>query len=715
MRVARWKGVPRAVPAVAEAEDVITDAARHATIYARALWQRHRPPVAGPQLVRLGDVAQRLDLLVTGAFGSSLALRLAQVPAPPSWLARLLLRYPLPPLRPQALAATDDHSVWLPPALPVQDGNSSAAVQRFRVLVLQQAMRAARGSARHAPDAVQAPLRHALYHLLEAHAADAALVHLLPGMANALQQLRTDALAQRPRLTAFAAPVRPFEKLVRQVMETPLGAALHLNAMVPVHTNAQQMSLELLATPAQVLVCADALCPAFETPETARARGMQWLWHGLWTGALRPWPGLSAAGGQGNGRGEDGADTDRARPRSARLARRPEVRPEVEGEDDDSGPGIWMVQTAQPHEQAEDPMGLQRPTDRDADTAAEDFADALSELPEARLVSAPGKPKEILLSDDSPEAQARQVPTVAAAPEAPERLDYPEWDWRSATYRHPGATVLLLPASHGPQQWVDDTLAERSSMLHEIRRRFELLRAQRTRLRRQLDGDDIDLQAYLESHADFLAGLPRDQRLYQSERRSRRDMAITLLVDVSGSTDGWIANHRRVIDVEREALLLVCIALEGMAEPYSVLAFSGEGPQGVVVRSVKRFDEPYGTSVAQRIAGLEPEHYTRAGAAIRHASSLLLRQSAEHRLLLLLSDGKPNDVDDYEGRYGVEDMRQAITEAKLQGIAPFCLTIDRQGANYLPAVFGPQHYALLPRPELLPTVLLDWLRRLVAR
>ena len=386
----------------------------------------------------------------------------------------------------------------------------------------------------------------------------------------------------------------------------------------------------------------------------------------------------------------------------------------MEGEDEDSGPGIWMVQTAQPHEQAEDPMGLQRPTDRDADTAAEDFADALSELPEARLVSAPGKPKEILLSDDSPEAQARQVPTVAAAPEAPERLDYPEWDWRSATYRHPGATVLLLPASHGPQQWVDDTLAERSSMLHEIRRRFELLRAQRTRLRRQLDGDDIDLQAYLESHADFRAGLPRDQRLYQSERRSRRDMAITLLVDVSGSTDGWIANHRRVIDVEREALLLVCIALEGMAEPYSVLAFSGEGPQGVVVRSVKRFDEPYGTSVAQRIAGLEPEHYTRAGAAIRHASSLLLRQSAEHRLLLLLSDGKPNDVDDYEGRYGVEDMRQAITEAKLQGIAPFCLTIDRQGANYLPAVFGPQHYALLPRPELLPTVLLDWLRRLVA-
>ena len=701
---------------MAEAEDVITDAARHATIYARALWRRHRPLAAGPQPLHLGDVAQRLDLLVTGVFGHSYALRVAQAPAPASWLARLLLRYPLPPPGAQALAATDDHSVWLPAAWPTQNGSSDAAAQRFRVLALQQAMRAQRGSARHAPRATQQPLRHALYHLLEAHAADAALACLLPGLASALQQLRREALAQRPPLSAFAAPVRPFERLVRQVLQAPLDAALPLAAGLPAHPAVPPMALALPATPGDALAWADALCPALETPETARARAMQWLWRDLWTGEIRPWSSLAVAGSQGKGAKDDGTDPDpdSARLRSARLARRPEVRPELEDEDDAS-PGTWMVQTAQPHEQAEDPMGLQRPTDRDADTAAEDFADALSELPEARLVSAPGKPKEILLSDDSPEAQARQVPTVAAAPEAPERLDYPEWDWRSATYRHPGATVLLLPASHGPQQWVDDTLAERSSMLHEIRRRFELLRAQRTRLRRQLDGDDIDLQAYLESHADFRAGLPRDQRLYQSERRSRRDMAITLLVDVSGSTDGWIANHRRVIDVEREALLLVCIALEGMAEPYSVLAFSGEGPQGVVVRSVKRFDEPYGTSVAQRIAGLEPEHYTRAGAAIRHASSLLLRQSAEHRLLLLLSDGKPNDVDEYEGRYGVEDMRQAITEAKLQGIAPFCLTIDRQGANYLPAVFGPQHYALLPRPELLPTVLLDWLRRLVAR
>ncbi len=190
-------------------------------------------------------------------------------------------------------------------------------------------------------------------------------------------------------------------------------------------------------------------------------------------------------------------------------------------------------------------------------------------------------------------------------------------------------------------------------------------------------------------------------------------MAVFLLVDVSGSTDGWISANKRIVDVEREALLLVSIALQGMAEPHAVAAFSGEGPHGVVVRIIKSFDEAFSASVARRIASLEPEHYTRAGAALRHATAVLMGQPARHRLLLLLSDGKPNDVDDYEGRYGVEDMRQAVTEARLQGINAFCLTVDRQAANYLPDIFGPRQYALLPKPELLPAVLLDWMRRLM--
>src|SRR5690606_12089344 len=111
-----------------------------------------------------------------------------------------------------------------------------------------------------------------------------------------------------------------------------------------------------------------------------------------------------------------------------------------------------------------------------------------------------------------------------------------------------------------------------------------------------------------------------------------RDMAITLLVDVSGSTDAWVSAHRRVIDVEREALLLVCNALESLGEPYSILTFSGQGPRNVAMRMLKAFVEPYTNDVALRIGALEPETYTRTGAAIRHATATLMGQSATHRL-----------------------------------------------------------------------------------
>jgi nitric oxide reductase NorD protein len=274
--------------------------------------------------------------------------------------------------------------------------------------------------------------------------------------------------------------------------------------------------------------------------------------------------------------------------------------------------------------------------------------------------------------------------------------------------------VWLLEAPEGPQSWVDRTLARHGVLRDAIRRRFELLRAEPERRRRQLEGDDIDLEALVAGHADFRAGLPREQAIYQSRHRARRDMAIMLLVDASGSTDAWIAAERRVIDVEREALLLVSAALESMGEAWAVLSFSGEGPRAVGVRSLKAFDEPCGDAVARRIAALEPERYTRAGAAIRHATAQLMQARASHRLLLLLSDGKPNDADSYDGRYGIEDTRQAVREARLQGIFPFCLTVDRQAADYLPAIFGPGQYGLLAQPERLPVLLLDWMKRLVS-
>ncbi len=687
---------------MAEAEDVITDAARHATIYAQRLWRRHRPPPPGPPVLQLADVAARLDLLIAAALGGTWPLRAAQAPAPPTFLSRWLQRGEPPPER-EAVPGTDGTSIWLMRTL-IADQGMEAATERLRTLALVQAMRARRGAARYAAELADAHTR-ALFTVLEAMAADDALATALPGLSAPLSRLRQAALAQRPPVQSLPAHLRPMEALVRAALQTPLSQPVALEGGAGI-------ALVLPATSAQAQARARELAPLLR-PVHAPARQQRWYMAGIWLGELRPGaPGVRYQVTEGED--DDGPAAGPAR--SARLERRPHVREGAPDEDEERDqPGAWMVQTAQPHEQAADPMGLQRPTDRDTETAAEEFADALSELPEARLVATPGKPKEVLLSDDPPEHMARHGGAGSPHTGGGAALHYPEWDCAATGYRHPGATVRVSLAPAGPPEWLSATLQERHAMLQAVRRRFELLRSRRVAVRRQLDGDDIDLEACIEARADFAAGLPLPQHLYRSERRQHRDLAVLVLIDVSGSTDAWVSPGRRVIDVAREALLLVSLALDGMGAPFAVQAFSGEGPQGVAVRDVKDFAQPWSQEVGLRIAGLEPEHYTRAGAALRHATATLMQQGAAHRLLLMLSDGKPNDIDQYEGRYGLEDMRQAVTEARLQGIAPFCLTIDRQAASYLPAVFGAHHYALLPRPERLPEVLLEWLRRLVAQ
>ncbi len=679
---------------MAEAEDVITDAALHATKFVQGMWRRHRPHAPATLFLALPDVAQRLDLLMVAVFGRAFPLRTAQPPSRTTLLAKTFQRQNHP-RTPGAIPATDGAQIWLPAQTGLID--VPLALERFRVVALQQAMRAVRGSAVGAGSNA-APLVRELYLLIEAHAADADLAQLLPGLRAPLQALRASMLSVRPALSHFSDGRRPLEAWVRRLLALPVAAQGADVLYSPSPTRSRQLARD---------IASDLQGPASKVGRPST----QPLFKDWWTGDLLAPDALSAlavGGDQGSPEATDAAAANSTR--SARLTRQPKVR-EAPDDEDDTRQGAWMIQASAPHEVAEDPFGLQRPTDRDAQTAADEFAESLAELEQARLVSTPGRPKEVLLSDDAPASRAKYGGREGA--DGSEQIRYPEWDYRMQAYNEAGAIVRLRPAAHGPQQWVDSTLAEHRSLLHAIRRRFEMLRGQRTPLRRQFDGDDLDLEACIDARADLRAGQPMAQALYRSQKRTKRDMAILLLIDISGSTDGWVSSGRRVIDVEREALLLVCIALGAMGEPYAVQAFSGQGPRSVSMRTLKHFDEPYGNPVATRIAALEPDQYTRAGAAIRHASATLMREPASQRLLLLLSDGKPNDDDVYEGRYGVEDMRRAVIEAKLQGIAPFCLTVDRYAASYLPGVFGANQYALLTKPSMLPTVLLDWMQRLI--
>lgn len=677
---------------MAEAEDVLTDVARHATVFAQKLWRKHRAHGATPaQAITLVDIAPRLDLLLSSVFERHHSLRVAQPAARPTFLATVI-RHSQAPWRKEAIPATDGSSIWLPSDLHIAD--DSLARELYRLMALQQAMRARRKSAHLASEATN-PLWKDLYLLLEGQAADQELVSILPGLQKPLMCLRTMMLKLRPPLSVFSTERKRIEILYQEVL-----ADLYTQK-IPQLATASDSLLQAKNIAAQLT--------GQDADFSPRIWSNQPLLKDWWIGELRS--------PDSRERWEEIPSGDSAAPdkpsRSTHLTRRPDVRQATEDEDKPQASSAWMVQGDESHPHAEDPFGLQRPIDRDDETEAAEFGDMVSELAQARLIATASQSKEILLSDDPPNCKAKIVARDQSLAEG--GWTYPEWDYRRETYREPGATVLSMPIGWGSQEWVDKTLESHRTLLDAIRRRFEMLRVHRVLHRGQVDGEEIDLDAYIASRAELRAGNGFSDKLYQTRRTSARSLAVTLLIDISGSTDGWVSANRRVIDVEREALLLVCIALESMGEPYSVIAFSGEGVHSVKVQQIKDFDEAFSNEIALRISALEPERYTRVGAAMRHATTKLMQTSATQKLLLLLSDGKPHDHDMYEGRYGVEDTRQAVVEAKLQGIATFCLTIDHQAANYLPTIFGKYEYALLPRPELLPRVLLEWMKRLLAR
>ncbi|NMM27192.1 MAG: hypothetical protein HHJ12_07855 [Glaciimonas sp.] len=671
---------------MAEPEEIIIDAARHASVFVSRLWQRGDQDRSDTDT--LLTYRHRLELLLAGVYGGHFRLRVAQLPAPQTALARLFKRTASHLIEPYALPAHDGTQIFLP--LRLAPG-TSAALATFRALALQQAGRALRNTSisTTSPCMANALVRD-LFCLSEAATVDHALARNFPGLVPDLLALRRATLSDRPRPAQLTAQECAIEDLYLQVLRA-------FPAAIPA-------PLVLASTAADSLAWAIATEQQMPTID-AHYRGMS---KGLWLGTTLP-----ASGQQQMQRGSEPASDTVAKPqRQAKLSRRPEVREPREDEDGTQEQGMWMLQMDDPQQHVEDPMGMQRPTDRDDSADPGDLADSLSELPEARLISSPRPAPEVMVSDDALDRRAIWH-NPASGPEAAAGIVYPEWDCRINGYHPQGALVRLQVPGEGDPAWAEAVLQKRHALLQLILHRFEGLRPRRVRQGRQPDGDEVDIGAFVNGYAERRAGLPLQERWYQAARPARRDIAIALLIDISGSTDGWVAQDLRIIDVEKEALLLVYRALVVLGDPFCIQAFSGEGPHNVALWPLKNFDESPSTLIERRIAALEPQRYTRAGAAIRHVTALLNTCSAQHRLLIVLSDGKPNDVDHYEGRYGVEDMRQAVAEATLQAIYPFCLTVDRQAPQYLASVFGPGRYAVLQHPERLPVVLVDILRTLI--
>jgi nitric oxide reductase NorD protein len=289
---------------------------------------------------------------------------------------------------------------------------------------------------------------------------------------------------------------------------------------------------------------------------------------------------------------------------------------------------------------------------------------------------------------------------------------YPEWDARRNAYRDPGCRVRELPASAADRGWSEATLVARRALFARMRHQLESLRPRRQRLRRQTDGDDLDLAGWVDDWADRRAERAPSGRIHTQDRSRRRDVAVTLLLDASGSTESWLSGSQQVIDVVKETALAFTEALAALGDRFALQAFSGQGAADVRVRVLKRFAEPPGPTVQRRIGALEPDAFTRLGGALRHATAGLARERARARLLLVLSDGKPQDEDGYEGSYGIADVRQAVAEARLQDVRVFAVTVDREGADYLPHLFGPHGYTVIWNAESLPERLTAIYRRL---
>jgi len=367
-----------------------------------------------------------------------------------------------------------------------------------------------------------------------------------------------------------------------------------------------------------------------------------------------------------------------------------------------------LMHTFEKVETADSYQGGARETD--GSDELDDHLEALEEVNLSEVIRGGEQAKSILRADIQIEAD---VPDVAHIDPGERGIAYDEWDGRRRIYHRAWCTVYPTPMRGGDSRWASTALGRHRKLVVQLRHRLEVHRSELRPQDRQLDGEEVDIAALVDEFAALHAGHGGTPRLYIRQARQRRDFATTVLLDISLSTDAWVAD-RRVLDVAREAVLVLGEVADQLGDRLQILAFASHTRNRCRVWEVRRWGETWTVGKA-RLGLLEPQGYTRIGPAIRHATANLAATPADRRLLLLISDGKPTDYDRYEGRYGIADVRQALREAEQRGVTPHALAIDACARDYLPAMFGPGAWHILPRPERLPEVLATVYGRLTGR
>ena len=321
---------------------------------------------------------------------------------------------------------------------------------------------------------------------------------------------------------------------------------------------------------------------------------------------------------------------------------------------------------------------------------------------------------------DSPEQSGLgEVPHVEPEGDDDEDLGervfhYDEWDHKIEDYRPAWCILTEHRQTRTQEGFVAATFYEFGGVVTQIRRNFQLMRPEALRkMRRQEDGDDLDTDGLVEYVVDRRARIAPTPRVYVKREKRDRDVTTAFVVDMSSSTDRKIDGRKRIIDIEKEALLLMCEALEAIRDEYAIYGFSGSGREDCQFYVVKELGERYDDRVKGRIGGIYARQKTRMGPALRHATRRLAAADSHVKLMILLTDGKPYDSDTYQDNaYAQEDTKMALREARREKIHLFCVTVDREGADYLPHMYSDANFVIIDDVRTLPQKLPQLYRRL---
>ena len=593
---------------------------------------------------------------------------------------------------------SDANSIRLPATLPVQKGGIPT-LEQYRLIAVQHAERIRRETARHGQFATT-DLERDLYQIAEAAAIDAYITENQPGLRASLQSARATAMAARPHIRRQTEIEQRVEAILQRSFSSD-DTALNINTPPLPLANDAPSNAEWARETARTLEAMHGSDSAVRKYRRVREVTM-------WSIAIRT--NLTDEQTLAHSSAGESQSTEASKPTNNERNRDDGSKPVASETEADNA--------AQPTDENEGASSPDSDGAGDPDSPADDEA-------KGQPTPGPEASENEERAPDQPSAGANTQTTDAAAPQAANvasdaatpggiTFEYPEWNFHVQNFNEAGTTVRVMPSEPGSPTWAKSVLQENAREVHRARQQFERLRSHRTRLRRQVQGDELDLEACVDAIVDRRMHVAPTDRLYRLERPGRRDLAITLLIDVSGSTREVVSGDQRVIDIERIAAAVATAAFDALGDDYSILAFSSAGAANVTVHTVKSFGEKNTSVVLQRIGALAPDGNTRLGSAVRHATAMLNKHPAPHRLLLIISDGKPYDYDFYFIDYAIQDSRHAVMAARQAGIQPFCITVDAsEGASYLPDIFGATGYRVVSKPSQLSQALLLAVQRMI--